>query len=439
VDASTGQYRCDDPSCIVTQCGQCNKEENRVKRANRQAAARRQKDEEERAACEKARKDMAAGKVYVWTEDADAYTDVAVESASVMSNLQQIEASGKVQQGEEAAVCTEEKGDAAGSDSDSVFEKEKKTDRRMLPEQGAKTVWCHKTRLMLYSCICKFDPFGAPVKKDAWAKVATEMANSTKLLWGGGGPDLRVKTDGHGLEVFYQRRCNDRQKKLEGEEKTSGQAGHILSGEEKTEFQQLEACIAKEKSAAMLRDKKRNAKKVLEDLRNNEVTQRVREAAIGDELVRKKTFKVLQTKVRAAKLEAKVWEQQHNALGKYQYNEQQLKDIEELQRFKDEGFGSEALDSVSEEADVKKGGIVARSIADLANKFPDLSGTLSALDPAKFAQSFFAARQQCMPQKRTLKERLDDVAMQRQLGLITKEEAEEFMQAVKRSYFLEDR
>ena len=73
VDAATGEVRCQDPSCAVTQCGQCNKEQNARRRAAKkmanQAAATAQKELDAQAAIAQARADAAAGKEHTWTFD----------------------------------------------------------------------------------------------------------------------------------------------------------------------------------------------------------------------------------------------------------------------------------------------------------------------------------------------------------------------------------
>jgi hypothetical protein len=46
VDEATGEVRCADPSCAITQCGQCNKEQGRRKRAAKNAAAAKEQKEQ---------------------------------------------------------------------------------------------------------------------------------------------------------------------------------------------------------------------------------------------------------------------------------------------------------------------------------------------------------------------------------------------------------
>jgi hypothetical protein len=98
--------------------------------------------------------------------------------------------------------------------------------------------------------------------------------------------DFRVKSDGHSLEVFYARRVEDMNKVTAKEGTNSGQAGSEVTPEQAKEFAELQACIAKEKDALLIRDNKRRAKSALEDLKNQRVTQLVKDAALEDDVVK---------------------------------------------------------------------------------------------------------------------------------------------------------
>jgi hypothetical protein len=440
VDDRTGEIRCSDPCCQVTQCGQCNKEQGARKRAqrklkNQEQAAVAKAAEQEQAIQEAAAKE-AEGKQHRWTFDREEED----EGKLVMNQLQDLDE--QRFQGISAAADRQiEQLQNIVENSDSQFETEK--------AKVTKTTWNHCTRLLLYNCIAKFNPFAAPVKKDAWSKVADEMAQSTALMNDPQKGDFRVKTDGHGLEVFYGRRCEEMNRKLSQEASLSGQGGAIIPKEVASEYAVLQGCVAKEKDAAFIRDKKRKSKSALEDLRNNEVTKKVKEAALEDVVVMKRTYKLLQTKVRAAKLEAAVWEKSHNALGKYAYSNAQLADIEYLQDLKKHFAGdeSELGDAMPESDGVaeKKRGGVAQAISELASKLPCITGV--NVDAASFAKSFFEAKRlhqiseiasDAAPRKRTLKERLDEVDVQLQEQLINETECAYFKAEIKKKFFLSD-
>jgi hypothetical protein len=430
VDEATGEVRCGDRSCEVTQCGQCNKEQNRRNRAaikeRNDQRAREQKLKEDEQRCNDERAAQDAGRVYNWTYDETGDQEASYDAWGA----------------DEDAVVFESVivGGAAvqHKESDSGMESDAK--------KASKTTWNHMTRMLLYNCISKFNPFAAPVKKDAWNKIAEEMGRATAGLNDAQRGDFRVKTDGHGLEVYYGRRMLDMSKNLSKEETSSGQAGYAVSKEQRDEFAVLASCSAKEKDAALQKQKKRTSKKALDDLRNNEVTGAVKQAALEDGKVRKRQFQVLQTKVRAAKLEASVWEKSQGGLGKYNYSAQQLDDIATLNEL-DKEFGSDAADADKHETETSKGkgGIVAKAIADIARKLPDALH-FTSLDPTEFAKSWHAAKQEhamkqqniigVLPRKRSLKERLQDVDDQRALGLITESEVDKFKTEVKKSYFL---
>jgi hypothetical protein len=302
----------------------------------------------------------------------------------------------------------------------------------------------------------KFNPFAAAVKKDTWAKISEEMAAATAGMNDPDKGDFRVKTDGHGLEVFYDRQIENMGKKTANEGSISGQTGADVTAEEREEFGLLEGCRAKEKDAAFIKQRKRDAKQALEDLRNNEVNDAVREAAISDKPVQIKLYKVLQTRVRAAKLEASTWTKNHPGMGQYAYSMAQLKEIEDLQNLK-ETHGHLTGDNTDTDitADNKasddpetmrmKGGKVAVSIAAIAAKLPD-ANLFAPPDFSQFATSFFAAKraaaESAMPPpqapKRTLKERLDEVDENLAAGTITPKEADDFATKIKKAFFMRD-
>jgi hypothetical protein len=436
VNAATGEVRCRDPSCTTTQCGQCNKEQNKRRLAARkernQAAAKASKDRDDAAAVAQARADAAAGKEHVWTYDVQASGE---EGDQVLEALQHSDGSAHAPTHEDLQVervqgSVQVERVQGGNKEKDAFQPEK---------TRGKTTWNHTTRLLLYKCIAKYNPFAAAVKKDAWNEVAVEIAKSTALMNDPEKGDFRVKSDGHSLEVFYARRVEDMEKVTAKEGTNSGQAGTEVTAEQAKEFAELQACVAKEKDALLIRDNKRRAKSALEDIKNQKVTQLVKDAALEDEVVRARFFKLLQSKVRAAKLEAAVWEKQHGGLGKYSYSQQQLADIESLTRLKKDHPDESDIPDSDGVVDKKKG-TVAQAIGDLIAKLP--TAPAPAVDPSAFAHAFFQAKQNyqadCAPRKRTLTERLADVGVQHAKGHISDEEKAYYEKEIKKRYFMED-
>ncbi len=432
VDADTGEVRCKDPCCQVTQCGQCNIEQNARKRAARrvknQAAAAKQKAAEEQAAIDQASAASAAGKVHNWTysverdeEGDEVMVRLHVSDSEKVEIGEGLPSGGGDQEGTQNAVDAE------------AFQCEK---------SRGKTTWNHCNRTLLFNCIAKFNPFAAQVKKDAWNTIAVEMAQCTALMNDPKTGDFRVKTDGHGLEVFYARRVEDMNKKISQESTLSGQAGAAITKEQQVEFATLQACVAKEKDAAFIRDNKRRSKSALEEIRNKKVTQLVKDAALEDPVVKQRAFKLLQTKVRAAKLEASVWEKQHGGLGKYSYNQAQLADIEYFTQLKkDFPDESDALPESDGVGDKKKGG-VAQAIGELIAKLPTLAPP--SIDANQFAQAFFQAKMQHEGQavpvsgKRTLAQRLADLEAQYADNVITMAERNHYATEIKKAYFMQE-
>lgn len=462
VDPVSGEVRCGDPSCNVTQCWQCNTEQNKRKKEKRRQEAEQAKAAQAEREREQAIQDQQAGKRHQWTFDNEDVTDASM----VMQQLQNAQAVQeqleKVQQEEEKMVAdADERGRQAQAEAD-----ERERQAQAKPAAGNKgagkkgasdgrTKWNHTTRTLLFKAIMKFNPFAAAVKKDAWAKISEEMAAATAGMNDLDKGDFRVKTDGHGLEVFYDRQIENMGKKTANEETTSGQTGADVTAEEREEFGLLEGCRAKEKDAALIKQRKRDAKQALEDLRNNEVNDAVREAAISDKPVQIKLYKVLQTRVRAAKLEASTWSKSNPSLGQFAYSMTQLRDIEELQKLKDAhghltgtgdntdtDFPADNKGSDDPETTRMKGGKVAVAIAAIAAKLPDAT-MFAPPDFNQFATSFFAAKraaESAMPQapKRTLKERLDEVKETLAAGTITQKEADDFSTRIKKAFFMRD-
>lgn len=452
VDEATGEVRCGDPSCAITQCGQCNKEQGRRKRAAKSAAAaKKQKEQDDRVACEKARKELEGGKVHVWTYDNQGGHD---EGDQALQSLQESDDTGiaPARSGENSEDNERFKNIMLNADktiatlqrivNKAESQAEPEGDVFVAEKSRGKTTWNHTTRVLLYKCIQKYNPFAAPVKKDEWNVVAIEMAKATALMHDPKTGDFRVKSDGHGLEVFYARRVEDMKRLTSKESSLSGQAGAEVTAEQTVEFSELQACMAKEADAALIRDNKRRAKSALEDIKNHKVTQLVKDAAAEDPVVKARTFKLLQTKVRAAKLEASVWEKQYGGLGKFSYNAQQLADIEYLAVLKKD-FPAEDSDVLPESdgAEKKRGGVAA-ALGELIAKLPT-AVPANHVDASEFAHAFFQAKQSYQARegaarKRTLGERLADVEAQHKAKHISEAEKLLYEAEIKKQYFMQE-
>ena len=287
----TGEVRCSDPSCHVTQCGQCFIEQGKRKREKKRKEAAAQKEAEAEREREKVRQAERDGKKFTFTYDREEEGE-AQDASRVMQQLEDaktLQEQREQVEREEQALLTEaeERGRQAELEAAKGAGKKGASD--------GKTKWNHTTRKLLYRAIMKFNPFAAAVKKDAWATISEEMATSTAGMNHPNTGDFRVKTDGHGLEVFYDRQTRAMDQKTAKEDSTSGQTGAHVTAEEKEEYELLAACRAKEKDAAFIKQRKRESKQALEDLRNNEVNDAVRMAALSDKPVQIKLYKVLQT------------------------------------------------------------------------------------------------------------------------------------------------
>jgi hypothetical protein len=303
--------------------------------------------------------------------------------------------------------------------------------KKAKPDKDNHTTWNHMTRCMFLRCVSKYNPFSAAVKKDMWAKISVEMAKSTAYLSDTKLGDFSVRTDGHGLQVFYERRRNDMDKKLKKEESTSGHGGFSRNKEDIEEHSLMHGCRNLEMDAAKAKTAKREHKQHLDDLKNNEVNDAIIKAAEDDEVVQVKLLKVLQARVRQAKLEGKIWEGVECNKGmKYTFPSKALKDIEDLDKLKKK-IDPEGLASSDVEPVVRNGGSLANAIASLKAKMPDMAA-FKPVDPCDFARSFFTTKQ---GMARTLQEKLEEVNAQFRANVISAEEHVEFTKKVKEAHF----
>lgn len=427
--SADGEVRCNDPSCNVSQCGQCSIEANRRKKnaaksARQNEAQKRKREEDDKLVAETTRQ-IAAGKTFTFTFDraesdfGDAPTAL---SDHVIENMEKMEKSFTSDDDRKNKAPI----DITSDDDPKVDSKKARQDR------DNHTTWNHQTRTMFLKCVAKFNPFSAAVKKDAWAKISSEMGKSTAdMIDKEKGTDYRVRTDGHGLQVYYDRRRADMDKKLKKEGSTSGHGGFTRNKDEIEEHNFLQSCRNLEDDAARVKTAKREHNKLLDDLKNNEVNDAIIRAAQDDEVVQVKLLKVLQARVRQAKLEGKIWEGNESNKGmKYTFPSKALKDIEDLDKLKKK-MDPDGLASSDVEPVVRTGGSLANAISSLSSKMPDMA-SYKPVDPAEFARSFFATKQQMT---RTLKQKLDEVDEQRDAGVINDQEHAEFTKKVKEAHF----
>ncbi len=440
--SADGEVRCTDPSCSVSQCGQCSIEHNRRKRAAakqliQNAAAKRKRDEEAKVV-EQTVQEIAGGRTFEWTWDrAENEFGGGVGDGTEFEDKATAASDAIIHKMEKALTSDEDKKqkvDATPIDLTSFSEDERnvESDKSKKAKQDSNhTTWNHMTRCMFLRCVAKYNPFAATVKKDMWAKIAVEMAKSTAYLHDTKQGDFSVRTDGHGLQVFYERRRNDMDKKLKKEESTSGHGGFSRNAEDVEEHGHMQSCRNLENDAARAKTAKREHKQHLDDLKNNEVNDAIIKAAEDDEVVQIKLLKVLQARVRQAKLEGKIWEGVECNKGmKYTFPSKALKDMEDLDKLKKK-CDPEGLASSDVEPVARTGGSLANAITSLSSKMPNMAA-FKQVDPAEFARSFFATKQQMA---RTLQQKLDEVSAQYRANVITLEEHLAFTKKVKDAHF----
>jgi hypothetical protein len=450
-ETATGQLRCHDPSCVTAQCGQCNKEENKRKKEDKKLRNQKEAEDLKRRTAEEAiqktRTDMASGKTFTFTydrvderneeeESEDLIQKMAnerdhdrsqIEAAFEHHKLQQENEEEELRQTDLAAAEAEVKKPAAAA---APAAKKQKTS-----QDKVTTTWNHQTRCMFLKAVAKYNPFGAAVKKDMWAKIADEMHKSTLILKDTQHGDFCVYTDGHGLQVFYERRRDDMDKKVKKESATSGHGGFTRSKDDIEEHNLMQTCINLEKDAIVERDVKRDRKSYLESLKNNEVNSAIIAAAEDDEVVQVRLLKVLQARVRQAKLEQKLFEKDPAKKGmKFVFNAQALRDMEDLERMKPKGE-SEVLDTTDTEAKVARGGSLAFAIQELSSKMPSMAG-FTSVDSAAFATSFFETKHKFAESKAlSLQQKLEEIDKQFNLKVINEEERDTYRKKVKDQHF----
>jgi hypothetical protein len=435
---------------VTTQCGQCNKEESKRRKAQakliRDQQAAEQKKTDDDALVRKTQDEMANGKQYTWTfdqvedqrEEADTVLQSITNQQLDIENVferQKLERERQQEQDEGTPVpdgTTVQTAEVVTSEGTGAPSKKQKTSDRVTT-----TKWNHMTRTMFLRAVAKFNPFGAAVKKDTWAKVADELHKSTTILKHTDQGDFCVYTDGHGLQVFYERRRDDMEKKVKKESATSGHGGFTRSKEDIEEHNLMQTCNNLEKDAIVCRDSKRDRNRNLESLKNNEVNDAIIAAAENDEVVQVRLLKVLQARVRQAKLECKLFEKDPAKKGmKFTFTDQALKDMEQLERMKPKGDSDGPQDSTDTEAKVTRGGSLASAIQELTSKMPSMAG-FTNVDHVAFATSFFETKQRFSASKTlTLLQKLDEIDMQFALGVITAEEKDAYKKQVKDNHFM---
>ncbi len=398
------------------------------------AAAKRKKVDEEKLVAE-TEQQIAAGRKFEWTFDRTENEFGGGVGDGTEFDEQPTAASDAVIRNMEKTLTSDEdqkpKAHVDSAHIDLTSEEERTGESKKAKQDGNHTTWNHMTRCMFLKCVAKYNPFAAVVKKDMWAKIAVEMAKSTAYLHDTKQGDFSVRTDGHGLQVFYERRRTDMDKKLKKEESTSGHGGFSRNTEDVEEHSLMQGCRNLENDAARAKTAKREHKQHLDDLKNNEVNDAIIKAAEDDEVVQVKLLKVLQARVRQAKLEGKIWEGVECNKGmKYTFPSKALKDIEDLDKLKKK-LDPEGLASSDVEPAVRAGGSLAIAITSLSSKMPNMAA-FKPVDPAEFARSFYATKQQMA---RTLQEKLDEVTAQLRAGVINVDEHLAFTKKVKEAHF----
>jgi hypothetical protein len=227
------------------------------------------------------------------------------------------------------------------------------------------------------------------------------------------------------------------EKKVKKESATSGHGGFTRSKEDIEEHNWMQTCNNLEKDAIVCRDSKRERNRNLESLKNNEVNDAIIAAAENDEVVQVRLLKVLQARVRQAKLECKLFEKDPAKKGmKFTFTDQALKDMEQLERMKPKGDSDVPQDSTDTEAKVTRGGSLASAIQELTSKMPNMAG-FTNVDHVAFATSFFETKQRFSASKTlTLLQKLDEIDMQYTLGVITAAEKDAYKKQVKDNHFM---
>ena len=363
VDDETGEIRCDDPSCNVTQCGQCNKEQNKRKR---QKKAAEEKEAADRTATAAARQFEAQGGIFDFTENSGA-TACSTNAGRVLQQEQLPACAGAApeQDAQAQLLAEQEREQTAAEEEDRmarlVYEEDVRQTAakaaattaagqlgkgakapkapRKRKEQGAtfsvrvpqipatgaalpgdtavtsgdgdateddthKTKWNSVTRTMFYKCIQNKDPFHSKSKEATWDEIASAMHNSTKHLTKEDDGDFRVYSSGKTLNVFYTR-CKAREKAAAANMGASGQAGEVredVTKEKREERAQLQQCMELEKSAEGCKQAKRAANQSFEGLAKGEVNDAIISCCKDNEPVRIKAIKVLASRLREAKM-----------------------------------------------------------------------------------------------------------------------------------------
>ena len=184
------------------------------------------------------------------------------------------------------------------------------------------TVWCHKSRLMLWRLILKRNPWDPkwPSKEEAWIAIAQEMHTVTKghtvTVDDKKGKsktlDITVHTDGPGLFVFYRRISDKAAKGEKIESQKSGQTG-MNGEEEQMEMDCVMGIKNYEKQGKEFAEQKKDLKDKLKHVKDVEIPAAVLEQACKTGPIQDKVFTELQKRRRSLELELAVYQKSGKA------------------------------------------------------------------------------------------------------------------------------
>jgi hypothetical protein len=475
----TGEVRCNDPSCCVTQCAPCNKEQSRLKReakkAELQKLAAAEKERQQEAEREQARLSMPVGG-HVWTYDREEIEDAA---AAVILRMEHAQQDHPLQRSNidsnQEAICI--------SDNDFEPPKKRKSSGAVKPatvatsgtkkpkkqsparaaapmapsmaahmtasvpdapaddappevtsasDQDCRTKWNHVTRTMLFKCIQHKDPFFAEKKAETWDAIAKAMTDATKHLKDDPDGDLQVHANGRSMQVFYNR-CKAKRKSDIAGDQHSGGAGKDVTPARQEEMNQLQACMDLEKSAKDVQEKKREAVSAHEKLSKGEVNDFIVETAISDDRVRPKLVKVLASRLREAKLRKLAFEQTHKG-AQYTYTATDLENFQHYEKVKQACPDVKDIDEAVESsgAGASRGGALANAIQGIVDKLPRVEA-MTPMSPTQFAEAFFKAKRASVT---SLRDKLLAVDADHADGLLSAEEVQFYKNKIKEAHYL---
>jgi hypothetical protein len=321
VNADTGEWRCNDPSCGLMQCWVCERDQKRDEKAAKAAKAADATKVTTKSTAAKPTK----AKTDSWKKKKKANVAVCTaedsnDAGDEPEGLNDTDAAAaNALTAEPTAVSDEAAHEPEGGHGADGAPTNAQSAETAAASHGAqssagkqvvKTRWSHLNRMLVYKWVAARNPFSVQrgKTKETWEAIAEECKKSTKHL---SVEEGKVDLSGHDIQVWVGKQLNPDskfaswKKQLAQEASTSGQTG-MLSNHETKEYEMLATIHDLKASAQTEKDAMNDAKKKSEAVKNCQMNDEIYAWAMASDVQRPQAFRTLNKKRKeiAIKMEA---------------------------------------------------------------------------------------------------------------------------------------